>query len=69
MIELLQKTAQLSGQRLARSRMDAVRVTLERSQDAPPAMRFLAAWRAAGLIGQPTPLRRDRKSTRLNSSH
>ena len=57
MIDLLRQAAQLSGQRLARARVDAVLTALKRNEQAPPAMRFLAAWRAAGLIGQPTPVR------------
>jgi ATP-binding cassette subfamily C protein LapB len=57
MIELLRKAAQLSGQRLARSRTDAVREALKRNEQVPPVTRFTAAWRIAGLIGQPVPVR------------
>lgn len=62
MIELLRRTAQLSGQRVARSRIDAVRASLERSAAAPPVGRFLAAWRAAGLVGQLSPVQTPSRS-------
>jgi ATP-binding cassette subfamily C protein LapB len=56
-IELLKRAAQLSGQRLQRTRIDAVRKAVEQNDKAPPVVRFMAAWRAAGLIGQPVPIR------------
>jgi ATP-binding cassette subfamily C protein LapB len=58
MIELIRDAARLSGQRLARARIENVTEALKRSEKAPPAMRFIGAWRAAGLIGQPVPLRK-----------
>ena len=57
MIDILRMAAQLSGQRLARSRIEAVNEALKRNGQAPPAARFQVAWRAAGLIGQPVPVR------------
>lgn len=57
MIELLRKAAQLSGQRVPRSRLDAIRLVLERNEKQPAPVRFDGAWRAAGLIGLPTVIR------------
>ena len=57
MIGLLRQAAELSGQRLARGRVDSVAEALKRNEQAPPVARFLGAWRAAGLIGQPMTVR------------
>ena len=57
MIELLRQTAQLSGQRLARSRTEAVREAIRQNEKNGPVACFQAAWRAASLIGIPTPMR------------
>ncbi|MFN7425803.1 MAG: hypothetical protein ACK5T2_05095, partial [bacterium] len=53
MNDVITEAARLSGQRIARARRDAVRQAVERIDPAVPALGFSAAWRLAGLAGEP----------------
>ena len=53
MSDVITEAARLSGQRIARARRDAVRQAVERIDPAAPALGFSAAWRLAGLAGEP----------------
>jgi ATP-binding cassette subfamily C protein LapB len=57
LIDLLRQAARLSGQRLERSRLPAVRDAIERSERTDPLSRFMAVWRAGGLRGLPVRIR------------